>query len=124
MLTSKACMNTKRRNEIIDEDLVDEAFCNGAIDKDACEFIITSHPRIPTLYCLPKIHKDLKIPPGHPIISGNGSITENLSKFIDSYLRPFVTNLPSYIKDTIHQTMIISKRQKNPLGSMANFPFK
>lgn len=30
-------------------DLVDGAFCNGAIDKDIWEFVITSHPRIPTL---------------------------------------------------------------------------
>lgn len=39
---------------------------------------------------------------GRSIISGNGVITENLSKFVDDHLRPFVTNLPSYIKDTIH----------------------
>lgn len=37
-----------------------------------------------------------------PIISGNGSLTENLSKFIDGHLRPHVLTIPSYVKDTIH----------------------
>lgn len=38
-----------------------------------------------------------------PIVSGNGGITENLSRVIDAYLQPFVLTLPSFIKDTILQ---------------------
>lgn len=40
-------------------------------------------------------------PSGRPIISGHGSITERLSEFLDGHLRPYVTNLPSYIHDTM-----------------------
>ena len=33
-------------------------------------------------------------------MSANGHPTEKISEFIDFHLRPFVENLPSYIKDT------------------------
>lgn len=49
---------------------------------------------------LPKIHKNLENPPGRPIISGNESITEPASKFVDSFIKPIVCKLPSFIQDT------------------------
>lgn len=48
-------------------------------------------------YALPKIHKSLTDPTGRPIISRNSSNSENASKWVDSFLRPFVMSLPSYI---------------------------
>ncbi|CAJ0965265.1 unnamed protein product [Ranitomeya imitator] len=39
----------------------------GTIDKKLGEFLIKKHPVIPVFYTLPKIHKDLQKPPGHPI---------------------------------------------------------
>jgi len=48
---------------------------------------------------LPKIHKkDVK---DRPIISGNGSPTEQISSFVDEHLKHIVFKLPSYIRDTI-----------------------
>ena len=45
--------------------------------------------------------KDLKIfPPGRPIVSGIGTLTENISGFIDSILQRLMLFIPSYIKDT------------------------
>ena len=45
--------------------------------------------------------KDLKIfPPGRPIVSGIGTLTENISSFIDSILQRLMQFIPSYIKDT------------------------
>ena len=55
-------------------------------------------PRPGTFYLLPKIHKVGN--PGRPIISGIGTITEGVSGFVDSILRPYATSAPSYIKDT------------------------
>ncbi|XP_030842371.1 uncharacterized protein LOC115924431, partial [Strongylocentrotus purpuratus] len=49
-------------------------------------------------YLLPKIHKAGN--PGRPIISGNGSPTERISLFIDSFLKPLVPQISSYIHDT------------------------
>lgn len=37
-------------------------------------------------------------PPGRPIVSSIGSLTEHL---VDLFLKPLVTNLPSYIRDTM-----------------------
>ena len=54
---------------------------------------------------MPKIHKklDSALPlgyPGRPIVSGCGSLTENISAYIDSILKPHMESLPSYVKDT------------------------
>ena len=54
-------------------------------------------------YQLFKVHKSFpegSIPPGRPIVSGRGSITENISKFVDHHTRSIVKTLPSYIEDT------------------------
>ncbi len=55
---------------------------------------------------LPKVHKNLENPPGRPIISGNDSITEPCSKYVDYYIKPFVAKLPSYIQDS---TQVLNK---------------
>ncbi len=48
-----------------------------------------------------KDHKDYDhIFPFGPIVSGSGSLTENISKFVDFHAKPLVTNLPSFIGDT------------------------
>ena len=61
--------------------------------------------RTPIFYVLPKIHKEANenLPiryPRRPIVSACNSATENISKFLDSILHPYVTSLSSYIKDT------------------------
>ncbi|XP_045215214.2 uncharacterized protein LOC123565411 [Mercenaria mercenaria] len=61
--------------------------------------------RVPQLYILPKIHKtfDPDLPlgyPGRPIISGCGALTENMSAYVDTILKPYMESLPSYVKDT------------------------
>ncbi|CAH2301946.1 Hypothetical predicted protein, partial [Pelobates cultripes] len=38
-------------------------------------------------YYLPKIHKRLENPPGRPIISGIGSLTSNISQYVDFFLQ-------------------------------------
>lgn len=87
--------------------LVDEIFRDGAIDQDTWDFVRTRHPRLPTMYALPKVHKNVCNPPGRPIILGNGSISEGASRVIDQYLRSHVLDLPSYTKDTIHMLQIL-----------------
>lgn len=80
--------------------LVDRAFDEGLISKTIWEFIRTPSPRIPTFYCLPKIHKPGYLR-GRPIVSGSGSLTEGVSKFLDRILRPHVETLFSYTKDPL-----------------------
>lgn len=87
--------------------LMDESYVANLLTKSEYDYVRTTLPRIPTFYALPKLHKDMRQPSGMPIILGNGSITEKLSQFIDGHLQPYVLNLPSYVKDTMHLLQII-----------------
>ena len=74
---------------------------NGHVDHTTYKFLLLhSPPRTPLFYLLPKLHKPNI--PGRPIISGCDCPTDNLSKYIDHYLKPLVPLIPSYIKDTTH----------------------
>ena len=54
-------------------------------------------------YQLFKVHKEHEartVPPGRPIISGSGSFTENISIYVDYFLKPLANKHPSYLQDT------------------------
>ncbi|XP_075443896.1 uncharacterized protein LOC142487827 [Ascaphus truei] len=82
--------------------LIHDALSMGIITKVESTFLFIRHPRTPVFYHLPKLHKDTTHPPGRPIISGVGSMTSNVSQYVDYILQPYVKLLPSYIKDTLH----------------------
>ncbi|XP_060600672.1 uncharacterized protein LOC132754094, partial [Ruditapes philippinarum] len=76
---------------------------NNAIDHEFDVF--PNECRTPSFYVLPKTHKqpnaDLPLKyPGRPIVSACNSPTENISKYLDSILKPYMFRLPSFIKDT------------------------
>jgi hypothetical protein len=52
------------------------------------------------LFKVHKTHNPPKLPPGRPVISGCGSITENISKFIEHHAKSLVPEIPSYLQDT------------------------
>lgn len=82
-------------------DVLQCLFERGEINKNELDFMKVDHPITPVIYTLPKIHKNIENPPGRPIISGIGSLTEKISTFIDSFLRPHVMTLPSFVKDSM-----------------------
>ncbi|XP_062826329.1 uncharacterized protein LOC134296130 [Anolis carolinensis] len=84
-----------------------EGLALGYISEDVYKFLHTPWPRIPVLYTLPKIHKNIRPVPGRPIVSGSGSVLEPLAKFVDHYLQPFVKQTSSYVRDTKHFINII-----------------
>eukprot|EP00061_Rhincodon_typus_P006814 g27838.t1 len=49
-------------------------------------------------YRLPKLHK--ANPPGHPIVSGNRTLWENLSGYVEGILKPIVQGTASFCRDT------------------------
>ena len=54
-------------------------------------------------YELFKVHKEHvppNLPPGRPVISGCGSFTENVSKYVDHHAKGMVPEIESYIQDT------------------------
>ncbi|KAM4795913.1 dynein axonemal heavy chain 9-like [Rhinophrynus dorsalis] len=80
--------------------IVSDAHDLGLITLRDKRFLTVTNPIIPTFYMLPKVHKNSSNPPGRPIVSGIGSICEKASQFLDSKLRKYVVELPSYVKDT------------------------
>lgn len=89
--------------------LVDRAFQSGIINKKEKAYLIPSAPRIPVIYYLPKIHKSLTKPPGHPIISGIDSVTARIGQYVDEFLQPLVTATPSHLKDTTQVLKILTE---------------
>ena len=82
------------------------------IDPDMYNFLSPTSPaRTPVLYLLPKIHKPTRT--RRPIISGCGSPTENLSKYLDHCLKPIGRMIPSYIQDTTHFLQEIMERRQS-----------
>lgn len=77
-------------------------FNNAEFDKSTHDFLKVEHPVIPVFYTLPKIHKGLDTPvKGRPIVSGIDSLTENISAYVDHFIKSEVVTLPSYVKDSI-----------------------
>ncbi|XP_063810519.1 toll-like receptor 7 [Pseudophryne corroboree] len=72
----------------------------GGITETEFAFLNIEDPITPTIYVLPKIHKNSTSPPGRPIVAGTGCLTSNLSALIDHELQPIVTKNPSHLKDT------------------------
>ena len=76
---------------------------NSRVSEEFDIFPDTIHT--PQFYVLPKIHKEFQetLPvgyPGRPIVSACNSYTDNISKYVDYILQPYMKTLPSFIKDT------------------------
>ena len=67
------------------------------------------------LFKVHKSHSPPALPPGRPIISGCGSITENLSAFVDHHAKPLVEKIPSYLQDTPDFLRQLEEVKKTPL---------
>lgn len=62
--------------------------------------MLNEHPRLPIFYILPKIHKPGKFSSERPIVSASNSALDPISKYIDFYLQPFVSQARSYTQNT------------------------
>jgi hypothetical protein len=79
------------------------AFERKEISTQEFEAMSTDEKGPGKLYQLYKVHKKHnppELPPGRPVISGCGSITENLSLFVDAHTKHLVPELPAYLQDT------------------------
>ena len=68
-----------------------------------------------------KAHKPMEAPPPRPIISGSGSLTENLGIYVESFVKEISNKHKSYLQDTPHFLRIIEKLnqgQKLPANAM------
>lgn len=80
------------------KDAVQSMFSRETIDKNTKDHLILNQPYTAKFYLLPKIHK--KNHPGRPIVSLSNTPTERISQFVDHHLKPLVSTLPSYVRDT------------------------
>ncbi len=107
---------TPENNALLNEKLV--AYKNaGEISDKTLEYLRNDMPRTSKFYMLPKIHKNLKKPPGRPIVSANESPTEKISEFVDFFLQPLLPKLRSYVQDTTHLINILRQLANLPKGT-------
>ncbi|CAJ0958547.1 unnamed protein product [Ranitomeya imitator] len=81
-------------------DILTRALGSKLVSHNEYNFLLPKSPMVSTFYSLPKIHKGLNPLKGRPIVSGVDALSQNSSVYLDRVLRPFVTALPSYIRDT------------------------
>ena len=77
---------TKRHKQIIDR-LLTSCLENEEITKRAFDYLTAGRLHTSIFYMLPKIHKDVKNPPGRPIMSSVDSPTERISQLLDLILK-------------------------------------
>lgn len=80
--------------------IVDQAYQFGTITEGTRESLIIEYPKVACLYLLPKVHKNMQVSPGHPVVSGNEGLCDAACKFLDMYLKLIVELLLSYARDT------------------------
>ncbi|XP_068098328.1 potassium-transporting ATPase alpha chain 2-like [Hyperolius riggenbachi] len=73
----------------------------GFISKQLGEGLLPEFPIKPVWYFLPKVHRDPVCPPGRPIVSARGSLTEPLSRYLDYILKPFLKVVTTHLADTL-----------------------
>ena len=94
---------------------LDEGFERGYINKSEMDAMSPEDKSAGNFYCNFKVHKEhTDIPPPRPIISGNGSITENIGKFIEYHIKHTAAKHEAFIEDTSHFLKVIDKTNKGP----------
>lgn len=114
------------------DDIIEEACSLDLITIEIKKALINDHPRVPILNLVPKVHKNLKTPPGRPIVSSVGSILQSPATYVDSFLQKIVTLLPGCLKDTtqfLKETRQIDASEVMLMGTLdikslfTNIPF-
>ncbi|XP_072014969.1 uncharacterized protein [Amphiura filiformis] len=67
---------------------LDDKYACDEISDEAHAYLSPTDSKAARFYLLPKIHKPGN--PGRPIVSGNGSPTENISLYVDHFIKPLV----------------------------------
>ena len=97
--------------------VIKEALDGNIISKSEFKEMIPQDKNPSTFYCNFKVHKQTEhnnIPPVRPIISASGSITENISLYVEHHIKETSTKHPSYLQDTPHFLRVIHKVNSGP----------
>ena len=85
--------------------VLNEALENKIISREEFEGMTPTDKNPGRYYELFKVHKEHQegsAPPERPIISGSGSITEGISKFVQHHIKDLSMQHPAYLQDTPH----------------------
>ena len=105
----------RSQNKILN--ILNEALEDNIISEEEFRAMDQEEKNAAKFYCNFKIHKPhtpMTPPPPRPIISGSGSITENLGVYVEKHINFISTQHQSYIKDTPHFLRIIHKINMGP----------
>ena len=94
-----------------------EALKENIITKEEYKFMDPEDKNASKFYCNFKVHKKhmhKETPPPRPIISGSGSVTENVSLYVEHDIKNISTKHASYLQDTPHFLRVIDKVNKGP----------
>jgi len=86
------------------------------LKENIADGLITTEPKTPRFYMLPKIHKENN--PGRPVVSSVNCHTSKISKHVDYHLQPIVKEIPSYVKDTTDFLNKIKSIERLPENSI------
>lgn len=82
------------------EALIDIGSKLGVLTTKERNYLVPASSKVPTIYTLPKIHKDPCNPPARPIVNSTDSISSRLGEYLDTFLQKRVRMTQSYFKDT------------------------
>ena len=88
----------KVNNEV--KSVLRDLFNRKEINNKVRDYLIMKKPQLGRFYLLPKMHKKTSNEPGRPVISNNGTATENISAFLDFHLNNIVSTIPHILEDT------------------------
>ena len=94
------------------KNVLKDAFENNIISKSEYSEMSPKNKNQSVFYFNLKVHKETNhnnIPPVRPIISGSGSITENISLYVEHHIKESSIKHPSYLQDTPHFLRVVHK---------------
>ena len=94
-----------------------EALEEKIITKEEFNAMNPEEKNLSKFYCNFKVHKQTEhnvVPPVRAIISGSGSITENISIYVEHHIQKQSTTHQSYLQDTPHFLRVVEKINQGP----------
>ena len=94
-----------------------EALDKNTITKEEFIAMDPTDKKLSKFYMTFKVHKPhqpMTAPPPRPIISGSGSITENIGAYVEYHIKDIANKHTSYLQDTPHFLRIINQINKGP----------
>jgi len=100
---TQVTQSTMKKAKTKIEELLQEGLENEYISKEEYQAMIPSEMKPGKFYSIFKVHKHHKegdVPPVRPIVSGCGSMFENLGIFVEHHIKTHATTHASFLQDT------------------------